>query len=63
MECRSFLFVDEDGDNATIVETERSKMLRKGNEKPLTKTERMELRETIKSTWEEGGQHPIQAKV
>ena len=63
VECRSYLFADEDGDNATIVETEISREARRGTEKPLTRTEQMELRETATNTWEEGGYHPIQAKV
>ena len=63
VEFRTFQFVDEEGDNATIVETEQSRKSRRGNEKPLTKTEHMELLETANSTWEEGGNHPIQAKV
>lgn len=46
-----------------MVETKQSRELRKGKEKPLTKTERMELRETVKSTREDGGHHPLEAKV
>ncbi|KAL6714531.1 hypothetical protein ACLMJK_007956 [Lecanora helva] len=63
VEYRSFEFVNEEGENASIVETSRSKERRRGSEKPLTQTERMELRETAKKTWEDGGYHPLQAKV
>ncbi len=63
VEYRSFEFADEKGDNASTVETQKSRELRRGTDKPLTETERMELRETAKKTWEEGDIHPIQAKV
>ena len=63
VESRSYLFADENGDNATIVETQQSREARKGSEKPLTQTERMELRDTATKTWEADGYHPIQAKV
>lgn len=63
VEYRSFGFVDEQGDNASIQETHQSRELRRGTEKPLTRTERMELRETAKRTCEDGGYHPLQAKV
>ncbi len=63
MEFRSYEFPNEDGDNASMVETKQSRELRKGREKPLTKTECMELRETVKSTREDGGHHPLEAKV
>lgn len=63
MEYRSYRFEDEDGDNASMVETEQSRESRKGTEVPLTETERIQLQETVKSTWEAGGQHPIESKV
>ncbi|MCJ1450067.1 hypothetical protein MMC28_000395 [Mycoblastus sanguinarius] len=63
VECRSYQFADEKGDIASIVETSHSRELRRGTEKPLSTEERMELRETAKKTWEDGGYHPIQAKV
>lgn len=63
MEYRSYQFLDEQGDNTSIVETEKSRESRRGTEKPLTEAERMELKETMKSTWEDGGHHPIEAKV
>lgn len=63
MEFRSYHFADEKGDNASIFETKQSRESRKGTEIPLTKTERIELRETAKSTWQDGGHHPIEAKV
>ena len=63
VECRSFEFAVEGGENASIVETHRSRESRRGTEKPLSQTERMELREIAKKTWEDGGCHPLQAKV
>ena len=63
VEYRSFMFADEDGDNATIVETQHSRDSRRGTEKPLTRTERMELRETAMKSRKEIGYQPIQAKV
>lgn len=63
MEFRSYRFADDKGDNASVIETKQSRDLRQGTEIPLTKTERMELRETAKSTWEDGAHHPIEAKV
>ncbi|KAK4692386.1 hypothetical protein P7C71_g4807, partial [Lecanoromycetidae sp. Uapishka_2] len=63
VEFRSYQFVDEKGDNASVVETKQSRELRRGTEKPLGKTERMELRETAKKTWEDGKFEPVQAKV
>jgi len=63
VEFRSYRFTDDKGDNASIVETKQSRDLRKGTEIPLTETERMEFRETTKSTWGDGGHHPIATKV
>jgi len=63
VEYRSYQFPDEKGENASIVETIQSRELRRGTEKPLGKTERMELRETAKKTWEDSGLEPIQAKA
>ena len=57
------MFSEEEGDNASIVETAISRESRRGSEKPLSKEERMELRETAKKTWEDGRYHPMQAKV
>ncbi|KAL2044869.1 hypothetical protein N7G274_002644 [Stereocaulon virgatum] len=62
VEYRSFIFADEDGDNATIVETQHSRDSRRGTEKPLTRTERLELRETAMKSRKEIGYQPIQAK-
>ena len=62
VEFRSFEFADEDGENASIVETHHSRESRRGTEKPLTQTELMELKETAKKTLEAGGYHPLQAK-
>jgi len=61
-EFRSFQFLEEGGDNASIVETEESKERRKGTEHPLGKTEQMELRETAHRTWEKAG-YVVQSKV
>ncbi|CAD6578034.1 MAG: hypothetical protein ASARMPRED_008501 [Alectoria sarmentosa] len=62
VEYRSYKFADEDGENASLVETKQSREFRRGSEIPLTKEERINLRETAKKTWEEGGDlHPVQA--
>ncbi|KAI9887703.1 MAG: hypothetical protein M1823_000452 [Watsoniomyces obsoletus] len=50
-EFRSYRFEDaapgqQQDDNASLVETEESRQRRRGTEKPLTNTEKMELRET-----------------
>ena len=63
VEYRSFRFADETGDNASIIETEESKKARSDTEIPLTETERMQLEKTVKRTNEEGGRHPLEAKV
>ena len=63
VEFRSYHFAEEQGDNASIIETDHSRTLRRGTEIPLTQTEQLELRETAKKTWEDGGYHPIEAKV
>lgn len=62
VEYRSYKFADEDDENASLVETKQSRESRRGSEIPLTKEERMNLRETAKKTWQEGGDlHPVQA--
>ena len=63
VEFRSFRFCEENGDSTSLIETQESRNLRRGTEKPLTGTECMELRETAKKTKEDGGFHPLQAKV
>ena len=63
VEYRSYQFTDDDGDDASMVETSHSRRARQGTEKPLTQTERMELRETAKKSWEAGEYQPLQAKV
>ena len=61
-EFRSYQFTEETGDNASIVETAFSRERRRGTEKPLSKTEQMELRETTHKAWEKSGLQ-IQSKV
>ena len=60
VEYRSFNFADEDGGNASLIETESSRKSRRGSEIPLTREERMELRETATKTVD-GALHPVQA--
>ena len=53
-EFRSYEFVEDDGkgeDTASLRETEESRRRRHGDEKPLTRTEQMELRETTLKGW------------
>ena len=60
VEYRSYIFADGHGENASLVETKYSKESRRGSEIPLTKEERMNLRETAKKTGD-GDVHPVQA--
>ncbi|KAI4187501.1 MAG: hypothetical protein L6R41_002783 [Letrouitia leprolyta] len=55
VEFRSYHFVDGDDENASIRETEESKQQRGYKDKPLTKEEKVQLRETTAKTWEEQG--------
>ncbi|KAI4197364.1 MAG: hypothetical protein LQ346_003017 [Caloplaca aetnensis] len=54
-EFRSYRFVDEDGGNASLVETEESRTRRNDESKPLTKAEKTQLRETATKNWEAQG--------
>ncbi len=58
-EFRSYRFKDpqdpQNDDNASLVETNESRHRRRGTEKPLTDTEKMELRETTEKSWETEG--------
>ncbi|KAI9877655.1 MAG: hypothetical protein M1830_003174 [Pleopsidium flavum] len=54
-ERRSYRFPDDDDENASVEETSESRESRRGTEKPLSKTEQMELRETTHKTWEDSG--------
>ncbi|KAL9116489.1 MAG: hypothetical protein Q9187_006985 [Circinaria calcarea] len=60
-EFRSYQFSDETGDDTSLVETKASRDGRRGTEKPLSKTEQMELRETTNKSWENNGY--VQSKV
>ena len=61
-EFRSYQFTEEPDDNASIIETAFSRELRHGTEKPLSKTEQMELREAAHKSWELDG-YQISGKV
>ncbi|KAL9637642.1 MAG: hypothetical protein Q9164_002075 [Protoblastenia rupestris] len=63
VEYRTYQFTNEESDDASLAETAHSKEARRGTEKPLTKTEQMELKETAQKTWEAGKVHPLQAKA
>ncbi|KAL8715850.1 MAG: hypothetical protein Q9220_000517 [cf. Caloplaca sp. 1 TL-2023] len=54
-EFRSFHFVDGDDENAAIEETGESRQRRGEGEKPLTKEEKTQFRETAAKDWEEQG--------
>ena len=54
-ELRSYEFSKESDEDAPIVETAASRERRRGTEKPLSRTEQMELRKTTEKTWESGG--------
>ncbi len=61
-ETRSYRFPDENDENAPLEETSESREARRGTEKPLSKTEQLELREATHRSWEKDGfQH--QSKV
>lgn len=60
-EFRSYQFSNETGDDTSLVETKASRDGRRGTEKPLSKTEQMELREITNKTWETNGY--VQSKV
>ncbi|KAL8766433.1 MAG: hypothetical protein Q9209_006809 [Squamulea sp. 1 TL-2023] len=54
-EFRSYRFVAEDDDSASIEEMTESKQRRGNEDKPLTKEEKMQLRETATKKWEAQG--------
>ncbi|MDI1489752.1 MAG: hypothetical protein OHK93_000950 [Ramalina farinacea] len=63
VEHRSYTFTDDDDDEAHVHETSSSRERRKGTEKPLTSTERMELRETTGKPIQKDAAQPLQAKA
>ncbi|KZF21160.1 putative phosphoglycerate mutase [Xylona heveae TC161] len=52
-EFRTYEFVDEEGDNASLKETAESRERRRGAEQPLTETEKTQLEVTQQRTAEE----------
>ena len=52
-EFRSYNFKEEEDDNASLVETDESRERRRGSEIPLTKTEKVELGNTLSKEEEE----------
>ncbi|KAI4245711.1 MAG: hypothetical protein L6R42_010108, partial [Xanthoria sp. 1 TBL-2021] len=54
-EFRSYHFVDGDYDNASMEETAESRQRRGNDDKPLTKEERTQLRQTATKTLEAQG--------
>ncbi|KAL8797682.1 MAG: hypothetical protein Q9195_000034 [Heterodermia aff. obscurata] len=63
-EYRSYRFSDDALDtNASMIETAESRARRRGTEKPLTKTERIELKETAIKTWTNAGYQQAEGKV
>ncbi|KAL8723481.1 MAG: hypothetical protein Q9225_000214 [Loekoesia sp. 1 TL-2023] len=55
VEFRSYRFVDGDDENASVKETAESKQRRGFKDKPLTKEEKVQLRETASKDWQEQG--------
>lgn len=49
-EFRSYRFVDGDDQNASIEETAESRQRRGNEDKPLTKEEKTQMRETVTTT-------------
>ena len=62
-EYRSYTFKNEAGDNASIVETEDSKKLRKGKKVPLTETEELQLKRTVSHGKGADGAYSFVSKV
>ncbi|KAL8675095.1 MAG: hypothetical protein Q9168_000466 [Polycauliona sp. 1 TL-2023] len=54
-EFRSYHFVDDDNENASMDETAESRQRRGYKDKPLTKEEKVQLRHTSTKTWETQG--------
>ena len=63
VEYRSYHFVDEEGDNASVEETTVSRDRRRGSEIPLTETEQLKLKESVKESYEAGELHLLQSKA
>ncbi|KAL8833109.1 MAG: hypothetical protein Q9170_004491 [Blastenia crenularia] len=55
VEFRSYRFVDHDDENAAIEETVESRQRRSNKDKPLTKEEKAQLRETATKKWQGQG--------
>ncbi|KAI9787844.1 MAG: hypothetical protein M1816_007411 [Peltula sp. TS41687] len=55
-EFRSYQFMDEGGDNASLAETQESSQRRRGTEKPLTNDEQLQLRVATEKAWENESQ-------
>ncbi|KAK5158599.1 hypothetical protein LTR04_005212 [Oleoguttula sp. CCFEE 6159] len=69
-EFRSYSFDVGSGDNASLVETDESRRRRAGTETPLTREEKLNLKQTAHSTWERQGfqqkgepNYQVQSKV
>lgn len=60
VEYRSYIFTDDGGDNASVIETKFSREARRGSEIPLTKEELLNIPETAAKT-NDGELHPVQA--
>ncbi|KAI4118633.1 MAG: hypothetical protein LQ338_007372 [Usnochroma carphineum] len=54
-EFRSYCFVEGDDENASMEETQESRQRRGGTQKPLTKEETTQLKETATNDWVEQG--------
>ncbi|KAL8888414.1 MAG: hypothetical protein Q9192_006181 [Flavoplaca navasiana] len=54
-EFRSFCFVDGDKENASMEETTESRERRGSKDKPMTKEERTQLRQTVTKKWQTQG--------
>lgn len=61
-EFRTYRFPNPDDENASLEETSESRERRRGTEKPLSKTERMDLRQTTQKNWEQDG-FQVQSKA
>ncbi|KAI9709408.1 MAG: hypothetical protein M1812_007685 [Candelaria pacifica] len=54
-EFRTYTFSSSEDDNASLIETDESRERRIGDEKPLSKEEQTQLKETTSETWKENG--------
>ncbi|KAG8532809.1 uncharacterized protein KY384_002687 [Bacidia gigantensis] len=63
VEHRSYQFIDDESDNASVTETPLSKKRSRSHETPLTETEQIKLKQSAEASLRAGESHLVQAKV